>query len=85
MLQPTNQPDQPQGTNSPNSPNSPNTPDGDNPEPGFAVLIVPAGRFELGQLVATPGALEALSAAKVSPAELIGRHLCGDWGVRRAK
>ncbi len=75
MLQPTNQPDQPQG------PNSPNTPDGDNPEPGFAVLIVPASRFELGQLVATPGALEALAAANVSPAELLGRHMTGDWGT----
>ncbi len=75
MLQPTNQPDQPQG------PNSPNTPYGDNPEPGFAVLIVPASRFELGQLVATPGALAALAAAHVSSAELIGRHLSGDWGT----
>ena len=48
--------------------------------PGFEVLIIPAGRFELGQLVATPGALAALEAARTSPAELMGRHLMGDWG-----
>ena len=48
---------------------------------GFEVLIVPQGRFSLGQLVATPGALEALDAANVSPAELLARHLLGDWGT----
>jgi hypothetical protein len=50
-------------------------------EPGFEVLIIPQGRFELGQLVATPGALAALDEAGTSPAELIGRHLQGDWGT----
>lgn len=38
-------------------------------------------RFELGQLVATPAALEALAAAGVSAASLIARHVAGDWGV----
>jgi hypothetical protein len=50
-------------------------------EPGFEVLMLPPGRFPLGQLVATPGALAALEAAQTSVAELIGRHLTGDWGV----
>ena len=37
-------------------------------------------RFSLGQLVATPGALEALQAAGQSPAEFLARHLRADWG-----
>ena len=37
-------------------------------------------RFPLGQVVATPGALEALTAAGQTPAELLGRHSKGDWG-----
>jgi len=37
-------------------------------------------RFELGQVVATPGALEALALAGVEPGELLRRHLSGDWG-----
>jgi hypothetical protein len=37
-------------------------------------------KFRLGQLVATPGALEALQAAGQSPAEFLARHQIGDWG-----
>lgn len=37
-------------------------------------------RFSLGQVVATPGALEALEEAAVSPVALLGRHRVGDWG-----
>ena len=37
-------------------------------------------RFELGQVVATPGALEALEAAEQDPSALIARHVTGDWG-----
>jgi hypothetical protein len=37
--------------------------------------------FSLGQLVSTPGALEALAANEQSPAEFITRHLKGDWGT----
>jgi hypothetical protein len=37
-------------------------------------------RFQLGQIVATPGALEALKAAGQGPGEFLGRHLRGDWG-----
>ena len=37
-------------------------------------------RFQLGQVVATPGALEALERAGVTPLRLLGRHERGDWG-----
>ena len=35
-------------------------------------------KFDLGRLVATPGALHAVSKDDVTQA--IGRHLSGDWG-----
>lgn len=37
-------------------------------------------KFTLGQVVATPGALEALARAGQTPHELLARHLRGDWG-----
>ena len=37
-------------------------------------------RLELGAVVATPGALEALGDLEVSPTELLERHASGDWG-----
>ena len=37
-------------------------------------------RFELGLVVATPGALEVLGAFEVSPSMLVERHASGDWG-----
>ncbi len=36
--------------------------------------------FPLGQVVATPGALEALDRAAINAADLIQRHQSGDWG-----
>ena len=36
--------------------------------------------FELGSVVATPAALDALKQAGQSPSELLNRHLAGDWG-----
>ena len=39
-----------------------------------------AARFEIGQVVATPGALEALEVSGVSPLQLLRRHQRGDWG-----
>ena len=36
--------------------------------------------FPLGQLVATPGAIQALAAAQENPAKYVGRHADGDWG-----
>ena len=40
-------------------------------------------RFQLGQLVATQGALSALEQAGQSPLDFIGRHQSGDWGDLR--
>lgn len=37
-------------------------------------------RFALGQIVATPGALDALSQAGQTPLEFLRRHITGDWG-----
>lgn len=41
---------------------------------------MPAGRFELGQLVATPGALAALEQSGDQASEFLCRHASGDWG-----
>jgi hypothetical protein len=37
-------------------------------------------KFELGQVVATPGAIELLVGAGRSPVEFIARHVRGEWG-----
>ena len=37
-------------------------------------------RFSLGQTVATPGALAALTESGQAPTEFLQRHLVGDWG-----
>lgn len=36
--------------------------------------------FALGQVVATPGALQALEDSRQVPGEFLSRHLAGDWG-----
>lgn len=36
--------------------------------------------FDLGRLVATPAALQALERAGVTPLSLVRRHATGDWG-----
>ncbi len=36
--------------------------------------------FDLGRVVATPGALTALEENSVSPDDLLDRHIGGDWG-----
>lgn len=38
-------------------------------------------KFSLGQCVATPGALAALTAAGQSPGVFLERHVQGDWGL----
>lgn len=45
--------------------------------------MTPASKplFPLGRLVATPGAIDALAAARQTPAEFLHRHQCGDYGV----
>lgn len=40
----------------------------------------PIKSFELGQVVATPGALQALAESGESALDLIRRHADGDWG-----
>ena len=37
-------------------------------------------KFPLGQIVATPGALEAIEAAGQSPDFFLDKHVQGDWG-----
>ena len=39
-----------------------------------------ATKFPLGQIVATPGALEALQKTGQSPAEFLNCHVSGEWG-----
>jgi hypothetical protein len=39
-----------------------------------------AARFPLGQIVATPGAIEALARAEQTAIEFLSRHQHGDWG-----
>ena len=41
----------------------------------------PTIRFELGQVVSTPGALEALQRNKINGIEFLHRHASGDWGI----
>jgi type IV secretory pathway ATPase VirB11/archaellum biosynthesis ATPase len=36
--------------------------------------------FDLGQLVATPGALTVLEKTGQNPMEFLSRHVTGDWG-----
>lgn len=36
--------------------------------------------FPLGQLVATPGAIDWMNDNRVHPSDLIDRHIEGDWG-----
>ena len=39
-----------------------------------------AAKFSLGQVVATPGALQALGVAGDTPQTFLARHVTGDWG-----
>jgi hypothetical protein len=41
---------------------------------------VTVGKFPLGQIVATPGALAALEKSSEEPSTFLARHLSGDWG-----
>ena len=46
----------------------------------MSVAVQDKPMFELGRLVATPGALMALKTAHSSAWELLKRHITGDWG-----
>jgi hypothetical protein len=37
-------------------------------------------KFCLGQILATPGALDALQESGQTPAFFLSKHSCGDWG-----
>ena len=37
-------------------------------------------KFTLGEVVATPGALEALAESNQTPFVFLNRHIRGDWG-----
>lgn len=37
--------------------------------------------FQLGEVVATPGAVETMQRHNVEPQTLLQRHVTGDWGV----
>ena len=41
---------------------------------------MPTSKFPLGQVVATPGALEAMEESGQAPAFFLDRHVAGDWG-----
>lgn len=43
-------------------------------------LVVIPPRFPLGQVVATPGATQALQDAGQCPDTFLARHAYGDWG-----
>ena len=38
------------------------------------------GSFSIGQVFATPGALEAIAASGETPADFLARHTQSDWG-----
>lgn len=45
-----------------------------------AVKSLGAGLFELGQVVATPGALALMASANTYPATFLAWHVHGEWG-----
>lgn len=44
------------------------------------MIMKTSRKFELGQVVATPGCLELLNRLNQSPIQLLSRHTSGDWG-----
>ncbi len=46
-------------------------------------MILTRMLFELGRVVATPGALEALTESGEAPLLYLARHVTGDWGEMR--
>ena len=47
--------------------------------------IRPEGKFPLGRLLSTPGALRAFTEAGENPADYLSRHVAGDWGDLEAE
>jgi hypothetical protein len=49
--------------------------------PMTSILIPPKSpRFALGQILATPGALDAIEKSGQTPADFLERHIHCDWG-----
>lgn len=44
------------------------------------MVSISAPKFRLGQVAATPGALEVLQQNNQSPWDFLSRHVVGDWG-----
>jgi hypothetical protein len=51
-----------------------------NPDQESAMVEIPQNRFELGQVVGTPAALEAIRESGQRVWDFLVRHLAGDWG-----
>ena len=47
---------------------------------GVRMKTMTKAKFPLGQVVATPGALEAMEEAGQNAALFLDRHIAGDWG-----
>jgi hypothetical protein len=43
-------------------------------------IVWPEAKFDLGRVIATPGALAALNAIDQHPIPFLKRHAQGDWG-----
>jgi len=48
--------------------------------PTAVIIFTNAAKFQLGQVVATPGAMELLEQTGFSAAALLNLHVHGDWG-----
>jgi len=46
---------------------------------------MPKQLFQLGQVLSTPGALQALTENHVETISLLHRHALGDWGILEAE
>lgn len=44
-------------------------------------MKVLSGKFPMGQIVATPGALEAMEEAGQTPDFFLDQHVSGNWGI----
>lgn len=44
------------------------------------MIVINKPKFSIGQLVATPGALAAMSDAGQNAMHFVSRHIVGDWG-----
>lgn len=61
-------------------PRAPSSPTGTPLHPRTQADRATSPLFQLGQIVATPGALQMLKEFGVQPFTLLNRHVCGDWG-----